>query len=461
MATSLPERPNLEQLRKRAREVQRQTGERLHAAQLALAREYGFASWPRLAAHVATLAELTWTAPAPPAGEPPALRAVRLGCLTFGDAPVDPGAAAGLLAVAGDEGLRSDPSVAAAAADADAVRAALAAGADPDAPCGPFGWPALMYLTYSRIPAGREQTVAAARVLLDAGADPNAGRYFAGYPTPFTVLTGIFGAGERDEPPHPHEDALARLLLDAGADPNDGQTLYNRQFGPDDLFLHVLFDFGLGTGDGGPWRRRLPDLTPAPDVLVRTLLAWAVVHDQRERVALLGAHGVDLAAPLPGLDRTPHAAALVNGHRELAAALPAGSLPGSATADPVDALVGAALAGDADEVAAAPPEVVAAARRARPGLVVWAAAAGHGDAVGVLVGAGWDVDALGRGDAPIEQRWQTALHTAVERDEPALVARLLALGAGTDVRDRRFDATPADWARFFGREHLLAVLDAG
>ena len=45
----LPERPNLDQLRRQARELQRRSKPlTLSAAQLALAREYGFPSWARL-----------------------------------------------------------------------------------------------------------------------------------------------------------------------------------------------------------------------------------------------------------------------------------------------------------------------------------------------------------------------------------------------------------------------------
>ena len=120
-----------------------------------------------------------------------------------------------------------------------------------------------------------------ARLLLDAGADPNDGRFFLGLPTPFTVLTGVFGGGERDPAPHPRATPLARLLLSAGADANDGQTLYNRMFNAADDFLEVLFEFGLGRGDGGPWRRLLPDVLPAPDTILDGLIGWAVTHDQR------------------------------------------------------------------------------------------------------------------------------------------------------------------------------------
>ncbi|MGH7536223.1 MAG: hypothetical protein ACREMG_11665, partial [Gemmatimonadales bacterium] len=51
--------------------------------------------------------------------------------------------------------------------------------------------------------------------------------------------------------------ALARLLLEAGADPNDSQALYNRRFDPDDSHLRLLIEFGLGTDRGGPWHARL------------------------------------------------------------------------------------------------------------------------------------------------------------------------------------------------------------
>ena len=57
MTTPLPAAPSLEQLRKQAKELVRERragGEplRLSDAQRALAREYGFASWPRLKAYV-------------------------------------------------------------------------------------------------------------------------------------------------------------------------------------------------------------------------------------------------------------------------------------------------------------------------------------------------------------------------------------------------------------------------
>src|SRR5581483_7722113 len=185
-----------------------------------------------------------------------------------------------------------DVHVAAAAADAGALRAVLAR--DPGAASregGPYQWAPLCYLAYARHdPEVAEAAVLdAARALLAAGADPNAGYLWHGLATPFTVLTGVFGEGELGpvrQPRHPHSLALARLLLEAGADPNDGQALYNRMFQPGNDHLALLIEFGLGSGDGGPWRQRLGDALDSPAGLVRGELAWAITHDMAERIRL-------------------------------------------------------------------------------------------------------------------------------------------------------------------------------
>ena len=56
MSLQLPEKPNLEFLKKQAKELLARVGQgKLSEAQHALAREYGFASWPKLKAHVESL----------------------------------------------------------------------------------------------------------------------------------------------------------------------------------------------------------------------------------------------------------------------------------------------------------------------------------------------------------------------------------------------------------------------
>ncbi|MCK2244149.1 MULTISPECIES: ankyrin repeat domain-containing protein [unclassified Crossiella] len=453
----LPERPDLGQLRKQAKELHRATpGGTLADAQRTLARRYGFASWPRLQRHVEAINSRTWVYTEPAGAESPAARFLRLACLNFAEDTPDRWVEATRLRHQHPDLPATSLAVAAACADVPALQQHLAAGASAAKPAAPFDWPPLMYLAYARVEVSQADTLAAARLLLDAGADPNDGRFFLGLPTPFTVLTGALGGGEEDQPPHPHSIALARLLLEAGANPNDGQSLYNRMFTEQDDFAELLLEFGLGQGDGGPWRRLVPDLLGSPEELVRGLLHWAVTHDQRKRVALLAAHGVDVTSPLAD-GATPLEHALRNGHRKLAKQLH-DLRAHEPKLNPMDAFIAAALAGDRAEVEATPPHVVEAARAARPGLVVWAAAHHRPEAVKLLVDNGFDVNARGRGDVPLEHPWQTALHTAIQVGDLEVVRLLLELGADPGLRDCRFDGDARSWAEHFDRTDVLDLL---
>lgn len=477
---ALPEHPHLEQLRAQARELQRDVRSGipaalrraalggpdpefpLHAAQLLLACEYGFPSWPRLQRQVAAIIARTWDVAEPSVDEPLADRLLRLACLDYGTDSVVRARAAGKLLGRHPELQESAAGVAAAAVCGRPELVALAIRADPaaaSAPTGPHGWSPLFYLAYGRIETALDDTLSCARLLLSAGADPNDGRFFAGLASPFTVLTGAFGGGEGDQPPHRHALALAELLLEAGADPNDAQTLYNRQFRTEDDFLELLLAHGLGRERNGPWLRLLPDALESPTELVRGLLGWAVLHDQQDRVARLIAAEVDVISPLdyrfaPG--RTPLEAALLAGHGELADRLrSAGATEPSF--NQVDAVVAAVVAGDRDRLRLLGEPAIGKARRARPGLVVWAASQGGVAAVAEAVSSGFDVNALARADVFSEQPWQTALHTAVERDDPDLVRQLLQLGADPSIRDGRFGGTPANWAEHLGHLDLLPL----
>ncbi len=480
----LPEKPSIDQLRKQARDLQRtvRSGDRaaaqvarsfhptaavpdlpLSAAQLVVARRYGFPSWPRLVAHLAVVAEHQRVHIELAAGADPTDQFLVLACLSYtdDDGPHRLSAARRVLA---EHPAVAGIHVAAARADADGVARML--DTDPGlaaAECGPQRWPALMYLAYARhdpaVPL--DDVLRTAVLLLDHGADPNSGYLLQGLPTPFTVLTGVFGGGERDQPPHPHATELAELLLRAGADPNDGQALYNRMFAPADDHLLLLLAHGLGSGDGGPWHARMPDATDGPAAMLRGQLGWAVTHGYAERVRLLAEHGVDLGSPLSG-GRTPAETAALAGRPEIVELLRSLGCPEPAPT-PVDALVGAALAADPDEVArlrAAHPSALRTARSAHPGLVVRAVAAGRIDAVRLLVGLGFSVDALARADLPIDQPWETGLHHAAGNGDVAMVRELLDLGADARVVDARFGATPLDWARHHDRTATADLLDA-
>ena len=145
--------------------------------------------------------------------------------------------------------------------------------------------------------------------------------------------------------------ALARLLLEAGADPNDGQALYNRMFEPGNDHLELLLEFGLGTGDGGPWKRRLGRALDTPAEMVRGELAWAITHGMTERVHLLVTHGADVVAPFDGGETTTSVAA-TTGHADLVDYLIAHGAP-PLDLDPADAFIAAVLAADRHIVATA------------------------------------------------------------------------------------------------------------
>ena len=339
-----------------------------------------------------------------------------------------------------------------------------------DRPGGPMAWTPLMYLAYSRAGSDRPAVDAerSVMILLQHGADPNAGYLSQGEVPPFTVLTGLFGNGEQgsvNDPPHPHAIRLATLLLDAGADPNDGQSLYNRMFSPDDDHLELLLRYGLGTGVGGPWHRKFPERMESPAVMLRGQLIWAITHDMTSRIRLLAGHGVDLASPLEmrwhdAAPLTPVQLALQSGQTEVARLLVELGAPPATDID--SDLMAALLEADADRVAdieAREPGALARVRAAHPSLVMRAAVLDRVEAARLLVSLGFDVSARGRQDLPIEQEWETPLHLAAGDGNLELARALLDLGADPGVRDQRFDATPLGWAQFFGQSELIKLLE--
>lgn len=135
-------------------------------------------------------------------------------------------------------------------------------------------------------------------LLLDAGADPNAGYLWCGLSTPFTVLTGVFGEGEqgpRRQPRHPFAPELATLLLNRGAHPADQQTLYNRMFRADDSHLELLFGQGLADAGPSPWELRLGEAMESRDEMWRRQVGWAAEHGFTDRLDLLARHGIDVS----------------------------------------------------------------------------------------------------------------------------------------------------------------------
>ncbi len=357
-SVSLPDDASLERLRKLAKDLRNlaQAGVpgaldlvaeyhhkgahpvSLTGAQLVIARHHGFPSWARLKKHVEMIERYRRSPDEVELAVGAADEFLLYACLRHGgdDSPQRWERAAQLLTT--HPGLVStNIHVAAAAADEPAIRAQLAA--DPALATrlgGPYGWEPLLYLAFARHDPhiSEEATLGSARALLEHRADPNAGYLWHGLYPPYTAVTGALGSHADDE--HPHGFALAELLLTAGADANDSQTLYNRQFGDDNRHLVLLFDHGLGGGDGGLWAARFGAAADSPQEMLRSQLWWAIVHDMRERVRLLIEHGVDFLTPYsaPGGQPmalrnsdgyTPAEIAALSGYPELAGYL---SLPG-------------------------------------------------------------------------------------------------------------------------------------
>jgi ankyrin repeat protein len=501
-SVALPDHASLEQLRKQAKDLRQavragvadalaEVAERhpagrlddasaasftLSSAQLVVARRYGFASWPRLKHYLEVVERYTRVPPGAVSDAPAGSRAgafLRLACLWYQDDQPERWAQARQLLAEHPEITRDHVHAAAAAGDVPALRAILAA--DPAAARrkgGPYRAEPLYYLAYARHDPqiAADAVLGAARLLLDAGADPNAGYLWQGSHPPFTVLTGVFGEGELgpvNQPRHPHSLALARLLLEAGADPNDGQALYNRMFEPGNDHLELLFEFGLGAGDGGPWRARMGEVADTPSQMLRGDLVWAIAHGMTDRVRLLLDHGVDVSAPFdegtaaPFDDGTTAAQmAATAGHADLIDLLVAHGAP-VPDLTPSDAFIAAALAADraaVDRLRRDYPGLADEVRSARPALVTWAAACGRPDAAELLVDLGFDVNAKGRTDMPSDQPWQTALHKAAGDGNLDLAQVLLRLGADPDIRDARFGSTPLGWARHFGHDSMAELL---
>lgn len=309
VACSLPDNPSLDGLRAEVGRLLRGTGVSLGDAQSSVARTYGFTGWPALEQYLDAVLDLG----VDPSGvdedalEPPDLFCARA-ALRYDDRDAPPRwrAAADLL---GEDPTIVDRHVWAAATATDPAALGRHLSAAPslaDARGGPFGWTPLMYLAYSRVPVefGEDETLACATLLLDAGADPDAGYLWRGMSTPFTVLTGVFGEGEqgaRRQPRHRHATALADLLLRRGAHPADQQALYDRMFRPDDSHLELLFAHGLADAGPSPWERRLGEAMETRAQMWRRQIRWAAEHGFADRLALLARHGIDVS----GVDLVP------------------------------------------------------------------------------------------------------------------------------------------------------------
>jgi ankyrin repeat protein len=296
----LPQRPNLESLRKEAKRVLRayragdasarslvaehhpahSTELGLREVQHALARSYGFESWAALKEHV----EIERVSDAELANE-----FLRSACLSYGDDDwPSKWRRAERIRVRYPDVARTNLFTACVSGELDTVRAILSR--DPAAASSKGGmqsWEPLLFVCYGRLPNehAAEGSLEIARLLLDQGADPNA-EYVLGDQYHFTALTGVIGRGELGQPPHPRARELAELLLERGANAADGQALYDEMLEGDRVeWLELLAAHGLDA-------RSQTNFAPGV-ALFDFLLGYAVKHAQTKRLAWLLEHGAN------------------------------------------------------------------------------------------------------------------------------------------------------------------------
>ncbi|GFE80618.1 hypothetical protein GCM10011487_26180 [Steroidobacter agaridevorans] len=203
--------------------------------------------------------------------------------------------------------VRDSIHTAVAAHDVDAVRTFLRKNPRTANDRSGFdGWTPLVRLAYARLPieAVANNALEIANVLLDAGADPNAG--WSDGANDFNVLVGVIGGGEGGQVAHPLAETFVRLLIARGADPFAPQALYNTSLGPDSTFwLDLLWSESARRGETHKWTG------PAPKELggercssaLAYLLGNAVPHHiQRTRWLLehgADAHGINFYSRKP------------------------------------------------------------------------------------------------------------------------------------------------------------------
>ena len=321
--------------------------------------------------------------------------------------------------------------------DVDGVKQALAHDANAaTATGGSLKWTALTYVTYGRLDT--RHAVEIAKLLLDAGADPNF-QFDDGWGSPFKVLTGAIGLGEGVKPTHAQARELVELLIASGANPYDAQALYNTSIVKDDIaWTSLLWSHCERIGTTAVWSQTDGPVLNGP-VKVGTLnylLGNAVGQNHIKRATWLLEHGANANTLHSYSGKPVHTMAMISGYTELAALLAQHGAT-EAVLHGEHAFVAALMQGNEPEVrsrAAADPRLV---RSAAPLLAV----AGHGNAqsTALLLELGADVNG-------VDDDGISALHKASQAGSLDTIEVLLAAGADVDLRERKWRDTPMSWA---------------
>jgi hypothetical protein len=318
---------------------------------------------------------------------------------------------------------------------------------------GPRGWQPLHYVCFTAVGAAKPERelglVTIARQLIALGADPDLRFPWEHHGVHRPVLWGAVAVV--------HSLPLARALLEAGANPSDGVTLTLEASGRDVAALELLKEFGVDPN--GPWA------TDGSTALY-ALLHWA---DSMDGALWLLAHGAEPDAVFPqngetplhvaaarwGIDlvealtnrgamidrrradgRTPYAVAMLSGNDAVAEWLRAHGA--NTDVAQVDRMIAAGSRGDVATVnamLAAHPALRSEIGPQHYPALFRAADQNDVEALAGLLACGLDVDA---GDEAMNMN---ALQKAAMAGWPDAVRVLLAHGASVSARDREFHAT--------------------
>jgi ankyrin repeat protein len=239
-------------------------------------------------------------------------------------------------------------------------------------------------------------------------------------------------------PEHRQCEKFARLLLEAGADPNDGQALYNCMFTPSSLCLELMIEFGLKPdhrcnwlleGDGGGF-------VPHPEQTLRFQLNYAIKSGYVQRARLCIQNGADLSNRKGEGEVSVYEAAMLSGEPELAAFLVAHGAVETPLSS-VSQFAAACMAADrgkATALLAKEPDLMQRTCIAQPKLLILAAEMKRSDSLRMMAELGADFQVPG------------PLFTAVWHGHLEIVKLLVELGADPTVRDSAHHATPMQWA---------------
>ena len=455
---TLPAKPDLEHLKKQAklllRDVRTQKPEALQLilsfhprpaefsslrdAQLTLARRYGFTGWDELRKECelrqfrgGTLAEQ-------------AERFILHACLRYnGDDQAWRYSRASEWLRESPELPRRDFHCALVAADLEAMRHFLEK--DPTLATrdgGPLNWPALLYVTYSRVEQSQGHAAAAVRLLLEFGASPDS---YARDMQGFTAITGAIGEGERGPVacvPHTHAEELVTLLLDAGANPNQSQALYNAMLGERlGKWLSLFVRYGLKAGDKANWGPG--DEEPIFDFL----LTQVVLQGKPDLVRYLLEHGTNPNAVSRYIHRSCLTIARLTGRTAIAGLLE----QFGATVEPFSIADQFRIACDrydrilGEQLLGQNPELLQ-----DYGLLVDCAMV-DADTCLWLVRQGFDINTRNR-------TGQTILHRYALSNNAEAIKVLLQHGADPDLKENNWQATPLGLALHHHHWPVIEVL---